>query len=184
MLYRRPHSLSRKHFLVLTAVSTMLNIYDDVIKWKNFPRYWPFVRGIHRSPMNSPHKGQWRGPLMFSLICTWISGSVKKNREARDLRRHRAPYEVTVMVLVIGMFVYGCLVRVQRFEFISLWIKSLYNNIQRCPIHVSKLIMTSSNGNIFRVTGPLCGEYTGHRWIPLTKASDADLWSFLWFAPE
>ena len=43
--------------------------------------------------------------------------------------------------------------------------------------------MTSSNGNIFRVTGPLCGEFTGHRWIPLTKASDAELWCFLWSAP-
>ena len=45
--------------------------HDDVIKWKHFPRYWPFGRGIHRSPVNSPHKGQWRGALMFSLICTW-----------------------------------------------------------------------------------------------------------------
>ena len=44
--------------------------------------------------------------------------------------------------------------------------------------------MTSSNGNIFRVTGPLCGEFTGHRWIPITKASDAELWCFLWSAPE
>ena len=44
--------------------------------------------------------------------------------------------------------------------------------------------MTSSNGNILRVTGPLCGEFTGHRWIPLTKASDAELWCFLWSAPE
>ena len=43
--------------------------YDDVIKWKHFPRYWPFVRGIHRSPVDSPHKGQWRGALMFSLNC-------------------------------------------------------------------------------------------------------------------
>ena len=43
--------------------------YDDVIKWKHFPRYWPFVRGIHRSSVNSPHKGQWPGALMFSLIC-------------------------------------------------------------------------------------------------------------------
>ena len=40
-------------------------------------------------------------------------------------------------------------------------------------------MMTSSNGNIFRVTGPLCGEFTGHRWIPLTKASGAELWCFL-----
>ena len=43
--------------------------------------------------------------------------------------------------------------------------------------------MTSSNGNIFRVTGLSCGEFTGHRWISLTKASDAELWCFLWFAP-
>ena len=39
--------------------------HDNVIKWKHFPRYWPFVRGIHRSKVNSPHKGQWRGALMF-----------------------------------------------------------------------------------------------------------------------
>ena len=38
--------------------------------------------------------------------------------------------------------------------------------------------MTSSNGHISRVTGPLCGEFTGHRWIPLTTASDAELWYF------
>ena len=45
-------------------------------------------------------------------------------------------------------------------------------------------MMTSSNGDIFRVTGPLWGEFTGHRWIPLTKASDAELWCSLWSAPE
>ena len=42
--------------------------HDGVFKWKHFPRYWPFVPGIPRSPVNSPHKGQWRGALMFSLI--------------------------------------------------------------------------------------------------------------------
>ena len=40
--------------------------------------------------------------------------------------------------------------------------------------------MTSSNGNIFRVTGPLWGECPSHRWSPLTKASEAELWCFLW----
>ena len=75
-----------------------LNVYDDVIKWKHFPRYWPFVRGIHGSPVNSPYKGQWRGALMFSLICVWINGWVN-NREAGDLRRYHAHYDVTVMVL-------------------------------------------------------------------------------------
>ena len=71
-------------------------MHDDGIKWKHFPRYWPFVRGIHRSPVNSPHKGQWRGALMFSLICAWINAWVN-NREAGDLRRHRAHYDVIIM---------------------------------------------------------------------------------------
>ena len=53
-------------------------------------------RGIHRSPVNSPHKGQWRGASMFSLICVWINGWVN-NREAGDFRRYRAHYDVTVM---------------------------------------------------------------------------------------
>ena len=66
------------------------------LKWKHFPRNWPFVRGIHRSPVNSSHKGQWRGALMFSLICVWINDWVN-NREAGDLRRYRAHYDVIVM---------------------------------------------------------------------------------------
>ena len=45
-------------------------------------------------------------------------------------------------------------------------------------------MMTSSNGNIFRVTGPLCGVFTGHRRIPLKRASGAEFWCFLWYAPE
>ena len=70
--------------------------HDDVIKRKHFPRYLPFVRGIHRWPVNSPHKGRWRGTLMFSLIYAWINGWIN-NREAGDLRRHRAHYDATVM---------------------------------------------------------------------------------------
>ena len=70
--------------------------HDDVIKWKHFPRCWPFARGIHRSPVNSPHKGQWRGALMFSLIWVWMKGWVN-NRKAGDLRHYRAHYDATVM---------------------------------------------------------------------------------------
>ena len=76
--------------------------HDDVIKWKHFPRYWPFVRGIHRSPVNSSHKGQWRGALMFSLICARINGWVN-NGEAGDLRRNYAHYDVTVMLFLAGV---------------------------------------------------------------------------------
>ena len=73
-----------------------LSVHDDVIKCKYFPRYGPFVRGIHRSPVNSPHKGQWRGALCFLWSVPektrWVN-----NREAGDLRRHRAHYDVFVM---------------------------------------------------------------------------------------
>ena len=72
-------------------------IHDDVIKWKHFPRYWPFVREIHRSPVNLPHKGQWRGALMFSFDLRLINGWVN-NRKTGDLRRYRAHYDVMVMV--------------------------------------------------------------------------------------
>ena len=71
--------------------------YDDVIKWKHFLRYWPFVRGIHRSPLNFPHKGQWRGALMFSLICAWMY-DWENNREAGDSRWHHAHNDVVVMI--------------------------------------------------------------------------------------
>ena len=74
-----------------------LQFHDNVIKWKHFSRYWPFVRGIHRSPVNSPHKDQWRGALMFSLICAWINGWVN-NREAGDLRCYCA---VIVMLVPV-----------------------------------------------------------------------------------
>ena len=75
--------------------------HDDVIKWKHFPRYWPFVVGIHRSPVNSSNKGQWRGALLFSLICARTNGWVN-SRDAGDLMRHRSQYDVTVMIQVLN----------------------------------------------------------------------------------
>ena len=94
------HNLSWKEGCsCLWFTSSLFLVYlshDDVIKWKHFPRYWPFVRGIHRSPVNSPHKGQWHGALMFSLISVWKNDWVN-NREAGDLRRYRDHYNVIVM---------------------------------------------------------------------------------------
>ena len=74
----------------------MVISHDDVVKWKHFPRHWPFVRGIHRWPVNSPHIGQGRGALVYSLICVGTNAWVN-NGDAADLRRHRAHYDVIVM---------------------------------------------------------------------------------------
>ena len=137
----------------LCAISVVTK-YSGIFKftrflWKDIPRYWPFVWGIHRSPVNSPHKDQWRGALMFSLICVWINGWVN-NREAGDLRRYRAhyaPYQ---------------------------WLPNI--------VEYSSLL--GFCGKIFRVTDHLCGEFTGPRWIPRTRTSDAELWCFLWSASQ
>ena len=82
---------------IITRVTPAQPSHGVLINWKHFPRHWPFGRGIHRWPVNR-HEGQWRGVLMFSLIFAWIHSWVN-NCEAGGLRRHRAHYDVTVMVL-------------------------------------------------------------------------------------
>ena len=81
------------YILLLLSHSHISAPRDDVIKWKHFLRYWPFVRGIHRSPVNSPHKGRWHGALVFSLICAWINDRVNN----RDPVIWDAHYDVIVM---------------------------------------------------------------------------------------
>ena len=100
--------------------------HDDVIKWNHFPRNWPFVRKIHRSPVNFPHKGQWRGALMFSLIYAWINDWVN-NREAGDLRRQHGHYDVIVMVPThpVGSTT-SIQTRVLRTHFVHTWADTLY----------------------------------------------------------
>ena len=65
------------YFLSLGMSAFLTALYDDIIKRKHFLHYWPFVGGIHRSMVNSPHKGQRRVALMFSLICTSINRIVR-----------------------------------------------------------------------------------------------------------
>ena len=160
------------------------NRHDDVIKWKHFPRYWPCVGGIHRSPVNSPHKGQWRGALMFSLIRVWINDWVD-NHEAGDLRRHRGHYDVNVMktifkrigcrILSIGhiksavLFIPTNMICIDVIIDISFvchhilhyWISArLEVGLVSCHFRnnhsIVNCIMTPSNEHIFRVTIPLC----------------------------
>ena len=83
-------------FLCISSDKILLDINDDVIKWNHFPRYCPFVREFHWWPVNSPHRGQWRGGLMFSLIYGRINGWVN-NGEAGNLRHHHTHSDVIVM---------------------------------------------------------------------------------------
>ena len=150
-----------------------LHHHDDVINGSIFRVTDPLCGEFtgHRWPVNSPHKGQQRGALMFSFICAWINGWVN-NREAGDLRRHRAHYDVTVMMTY-------CICRersVAIMAFFMVIITLAYSSelmlekiLWPCK---TEIMVTSSNGNICRITGHLWGEFTGNRWIPLTKACD------------
>ena len=93
------------YFVVLStytivAITSILSVYTVSMTLSNgniFRVIGHLCGGIHRSPVNSPHKGQLRGALMFSLICVWINDWVN-NREAGDLRRYPAHYDVTVII--------------------------------------------------------------------------------------
>ena len=91
----RPHNTYFIH-ISQRCFSGTRTIHGDVTKWKHFTFCWPFVRGIQRWPVDSPHKSRWRGALMFSLICTWKNGWAN-SLDAGYLRRHSAHYDVTVM---------------------------------------------------------------------------------------
>ena len=116
---------------------------------ETFSCYWPYVRGIHRSPVNSPHKGQWRRALVFSLICVWINGWIN-NIEAGDLRHYRAHYDVTVMLL------WGLVVRK---TFPCLDVTMSYKNVARCcRLHslvtsygIYQLLITMNNNEIMKI---------------------------------
>ena len=87
------------YWLIFTSPHISIFAHDDVNKWKHFPCYWPLLRGIHRSPVNFPHKSQWRGASIFSLIYAWTNSWVN-NQDANGLRRHCAHYDVTVIISV------------------------------------------------------------------------------------
>ena len=75
--------------------------HDNVIKWKHLQRYWCFVRGIILSPVDSPHKVQWPGALMFSLMCAWTNGCAN-NRDAltSHFTKEHSPHTFIYHILV------------------------------------------------------------------------------------
>ena len=79
---------------ILDGCALLGHEHDDVINWQHFPRYWPFVRGIHRSPANSPHTQRRSFDVFFDLRPNngWVN-----NSKAGDLKRHHAHYDAIIM---------------------------------------------------------------------------------------
>ena len=149
-----------------------------------------------RQTSGIPHKStvvsQFTGTSIVCSIVCWLTSKKKIKslhywpfvQGSLCVTNVRRRYNVTVEILWKNYFQFN-------YEFDYPIIK--FCTYHRCFWHGQNCVMiwhhgdsamTSSNGNIFHVTGHLCGEFTGHRWILRTKASDAELWSFLWSAPE
>ena len=125
----------RAHVVNPTAVEAWV-VHDDVNKW----RYWPFVRGIHRSPVNYPYKGQWRGALMFSLIWVWINDLVNKG-EAGDLRRYRESVQISAhLIFVFFLLVIRTVIRT------SIWWWTFNYDL---PFHNPDLIFVAGINTFF-----------------------------------
>ena len=129
--------------------------HDDGILWKRFPRYWPFMRGI--PPTKASGAEFWRF-ILYAFEQIVSKQLIRRwfETQMRSLWRqcNEMIDQLNILMAFVALMIY---------------------------IHI---MMTSSSGNIFRVTAHLCGEFTGPRWILLTKASDAELWCFLWPASE
>ena len=81
----------------------------------NISTWLAFVRGIHRSLVNYPHKGQWRAALVFSFIYAWTNAKVR-NQDAGDSWRHRSPNDVTVVWWRRGHLTRGFLLSLVVFD--------------------------------------------------------------------
>ena len=193
----------------------------------NTPVTGEFLRGIHRWRVNSPHKGQWRGALMFSLVCGWIDGWVN-HREAGDLRRHRAQYDVLVLrydrkwkyVLsnkfsetrqysdstkqtVDRTYLVTRDPSLTWIEFnpssdillVKVNIRNANDVRARAPIFDSEQLFLKKSTfheawwrHQMETFSTLLALYEGNSPVtdefPSTKANDAELWCFLWSAPE
>ena len=162
--------------------------------------YWPFLMRFHRSMVDSPRKGpalrhsvrhmkiHWLWPEYFFSYLSKPYCSCGDGWE-QFLCFIFKPLKMTPIHIYIHMYMYthlcGCEcvgMGVRAQVCVSVWVPS--SNIYIWNKTIFRFMMTSSNGNIFRVTGHLCGEFIGHRWIRRTKASDAELWCFLWSVPE
>ena len=139
------------------------------------------------SPVPSPHKGQWHGAMMFSLICTRINYYYYYYYYNYYFKSHASSgvfFNPNRQLFFNGKLY--AFVNHTVYNTVHQMTYCLLNDTLANRFHVAfkYSMMTSSNGNFFRVTGHLCGEFIGLRWILRTKASDADLWCFLWSAPE
>ena len=155
-------------------------LHDVDIKWKHFLRYWSFVRGIHRSPVDSPHKGRWRGALMFTLMNKRLSKQSRRRwfqTPSHSLWRHSN--EMPLLPSIISQHRDGS----RNPPSWNIRTRSLlihYNDVIMGTIASQIASLTIVYSTVYsnadrrkhskrRVTGLWSPEFTGDRWIPPTN---------------
>ena len=138
-----------------------------------------FVRGMWWWPVDSPHKG----PVMQKVFPCHI---VTINASDRLIGVFDDFFVVSLNKFATHIWFSGDLRCIHTNHTSLYWTdhNAKQSELAQYWLQRSIFMMMSSNENIFRVTGLLCGEFTGPQWIPHTKASDAELWCFLWSASE
>ena len=122
------------------------------------------MRGIHRLPVNSPHKGQWRGVLIFSLICAWINGWVN-SRETGDLRHHRAQYDVSVMRTCGLWSTYNKVFLMRLSFYYCMRTKSLTGVILSLLLYFWQLHIPYETINVYHMRS---NSYELYTWLPIS----------------
>ena len=138
----------------------VFQVYHHDVKWKHFPRYRPFVCGEFTGHRWIPRKGQWRRALLLFFMGAWINGWVN-DREAGNLRRQRAHYDVTVMcaswdLCTRCVFCWGLL-----WKFVKLFMKLKERTVQQKKSQGCKMVKQIRIKWINRLLlGPVRTEYT------------------------
>ena len=157
--------------MLYVLIQTLKRYYPSIhqnVTWKRFPPYWRFVRWIHHE---SHHKWPVTQVLIISklfVICDAVVLILRHCNTNQWQSKYVWYFLQNMSTVSVGFDLW--------------WLVCWF--VEPLRTNNSENMMTSSNGNIFRVTGHFCGEFTGLRWIPLTKASDAELWYFRWSTPE
>ena len=122
--------------------------HGAVINWNIFHVTRPFVRGIHLTPVDSPHKGQRRAALMFSFIYGWVNGWAY-NRDAGALRHHRAHFDVKIQIHVALVAITGTPFRVTYLS-VKLLSHVWRSGTRRFHLRVFDLQMSCSDLNVWQ----------------------------------
>ena len=146
----------------------------DVIKWKHFSPYWPFVGGFHQSPVDSPHRGQRRGTLIFSLMCL----NKRLSKQPRSRWFETPPCSLWPHCNVnIGVLYFLRWHKKTHFRTHSVFLIIIKPYHKKIPKGFKSILPDCvMTWNTFRTTGPLIGESIDDLWISLQKGSL--MWSF------